>query len=89
MSIFKPKKSKKTAIIATAVGGAVAAGAAMLYSTKKGKAMLKDASDSVSSLIGSAEKLQKTVKKEVKRPVKKAIGAARKTGKVVAKAKRG
>lgn len=77
MSIFKAKKSNKGAIIATAIGGAVVAGAALLTTTKKGKAMMKDASDGVTSLLGSAEKLQRTVRKEVKK----------KAGKLKAKAK--
>lgn len=78
MSIFKPKKSKKGVVIAATVG-AVAAGAAALYSTKKGKAMLKDAGDGIDSLLGSAKRLQKTVKTAAKNPVKKATTTTRKT----------
>jgi hypothetical protein len=88
MSILKKKKSSKKAIIATAVGGAVVAGAAALISTKKGKAILKDASDGVDSLIGSAKKLQKTIRKETKGPVRKANRLAKKTKRVTARAKK-
>jgi len=88
MSLFKSNKRSKKVIVATAVGGAVAAGAAALYSTKKGKAMLKDASDGISSLLGSAEKLHKTIRKEAKRPARKA-SIAKRARKAVSKAKRG
>lgn len=87
MSIFKPKKSKKGAIIAATVG-AVAAGAAALYSTKKGKAMLKDAGDGLESLIGSTKKLQKTVKSAAKNPIKKTVTATKRTSRLTGRAKK-
>ncbi len=83
MSIFTKKKSNTGKIVATAVG-AVAAGAAALYSTKKGKKMMKDASDGVTSLLKSTNKLKKTIKTASK-PVKK---SAAKTVKAVAKSSR-
>ena len=89
MSILKRKKTSKGTIIATAVGGAVVAGAAALYSTKKGKAILKDASDGISSLVGSAKKLEKTIRKEAKKPVRKSRVLAKKVSRVSARAKRG
>jgi len=89
MSILKRKKPSKGAIIATAVGGAVVAGAAALYSTKKGRAILKDASDGVNSLLGSAKKLEKTIRKEAKKPIRKSRVLAKKASKVAARVKRG
>ncbi len=87
MSIFKKKKSNTAKIVATAVG-AVAAGAAALYSTKKGKKMIKDASDGVTSLLKSTNKLKKTIK-TVSKPVKKTVTkAAAKTVKAAVKPSR-
>ncbi len=81
MSIFKKKKSNTGKIVAASVG-AVAAGAAALYSTKKGKKMIKEASDGVTSLLKSTNKLKKTIKtasKPVKKTASKTVKAAAKT----------
>lgn len=87
MSIFKKKKSNKGAIIAATVG-AVAAGAAALYNTKKGKALLKDAGDGIESLLGSAKKLQKTVKTAAKNPIKKTTAAPKRVSRLTGRAKK-
>jgi len=89
MSLIKPKKSKKGVLIAAAaVGTAVAAGAALL-STKKGKAILADASKQagkvssrvkagVTSLMQKEEKQLKRTRRKIAPVVKKVARTVRK-----------
>ncbi|MDP4228773.1 MAG: hypothetical protein Q8916_00030 [Bacteroidota bacterium] len=89
MKILKPKKSKKGVVIATAVGSAVAAGATLLYTTKKGKRLLADASDKVSSLSSEVTSMLHKTKKAPRRSVATIKRAAvKKAGTAVRKAKR-
>ena len=89
------KTTKKGLLVATAIGSVVGTGVTLLYTTKKGKSLRKDASDKVNtlssgvtSLLDSAEKKLKKVGKEVKRTEKKAKSIAKKTKKLTSKAKK-
>jgi hypothetical protein len=87
MSLIRPKKSKKGVMItAAAVGTAVAAGAALLTS-KKGKALLADASKEAKKVSKSVRSgvtsLLRSEKKQVKRTVRKIAPAVKRTAKLV------
>ncbi|MFI5264393.1 MAG: S49 family peptidase, partial [Candidatus Kapaibacterium sp.] len=89
MNFTKPKGSKKGALVAVAaVGGAVAAGAALL-STKRGKALMasakkkarktsKSVKAEVSSLLRKEEKQLKRTARKIAPALKKAVRTARK-----------
>jgi len=77
MSILKRKKSNTGKVVATVVGGAVAAGVAYLATTKKGKAMVKDAKKEVSSLVSAAERKEKKLERKVRRTLGKARTAVK------------
>ncbi len=89
------KTAKKGLLVATAIGSVVGTGVTLLYTTKKGKSLRKDASDTVNtlssgvnSLIGSAEKKLKKVGKEGKKIELSASSVAKKVKKSAAKKKK-
>ena len=86
MVLIKKEKSNTGKVIATVVGGAVAAGVTYLATKKKGKAMAKDASDSVSSMLGKAERKGRVVRKKILKTAAKASDAVQKARVSVRKA---
>ncbi|MEP7235783.1 MAG: hypothetical protein ABI778_10860 [Ignavibacteriota bacterium] len=86
MGLFKPKKSNKKKVVASVVGGAVAAGVAYLATTKKGKALVKDAKGGVTSMIRSAKKEEKILEKKLIKSIGKARTAVTKAKQAATKA---
>jgi gas vesicle protein len=82
MNIIKPKNKKKGAVMtAAAIGSAVGAGVAMLYTTKKGKALRANASKKVSKVSSNVTSVLKhpgEAGRKVSRVVRKAGSIARK-----------